>query len=72
MNEDTRTDHVGRALAEWQAACPEFYLSASALTLRIVLLGRYIEQQARAGFTPFDIQPWEFDVLVTLRRKGGH
>lgn len=70
MNQDIPQDRVDRALAEWQAACPDLDLSASAVTLRLVLLGRYIEQQAKTSFAPFDIQPWEFDVLATLRRKG--
>ncbi|HDP90054.1 MAG TPA: MarR family transcriptional regulator [Thioalkalivibrio sp.] len=70
MNEDTQTDRVDRVLAEWQAECPDLDLTASAVTLRLVLLGRYIEQQAKASFAPFDVQPWEFDVLATLRRKG--
>jgi len=70
MNPNSLLDRVDRALAEWQATCPDLDLSASAITLRLVLLGRYIEQQAKTSFAPFDIQPWEFDVLATLRRKG--
>ncbi|MDX5375403.1 MAG: MarR family transcriptional regulator [Gammaproteobacteria bacterium] len=70
MNPNSLLDRVDRALAEWQATCPDLDLTASAVTLRLVLLGRYMEQQAKTGLAPFDIQPWEFDVLATLRRKG--
>lgn len=69
MTEPTR-DRVDQALAEWQAECPELDLSGAAVTLRLALLGKYVEQGAKATFAPFDIQPWEFDVLATLRRKG--
>lgn len=63
-------DRVDQALAEWQTECPELDLEAAGITLRLVLLGKYIEQGAKNTFAPYDIQPWEFDVLATLRRKG--
>ena len=69
MNTDMQ-DRVDRALAEWQAECPELDLTGVGVTLRLVLLGKYIEQGAKDSFAPFGVQPWEFDVLAALRRKG--
>jgi DNA-binding MarR family transcriptional regulator len=65
-----RPDRVDQALAEWQAESPGLDLADAGITLRLVLLGKYIEQGAKQTFAPYDIQPWEFDVLATLRRKG--
>lgn len=65
-----KLDRVDEALAEWEAECPHLDLTDAGITLRLVLLGKYIEQGAKETFAPYDIQPWEFDVLATLRRKG--
>lgn len=67
----TRTlDRIDQALADWQRERPDLDWSGAAITLRLVLLGKYVEQHAAASFAPFGLQPWEFDVIATLRRQG--
>ncbi len=63
-------DRIDRALADWQRERPDLDWSGAAITMRLVLLGKYVEQHAAASFAPFGLQPWEFDVLATLRRQG--
>lgn len=63
-------DRIDQVLADWQRERPDLDWSAAAVTMRLVLLGKYIEQHAAESFEPFGLQPWEFDVLATLRRQG--
>lgn len=63
-------DRIDQALADWHRERPDLDWSGAAITLRLVLLGKYVEQHAAASFAPFGLQPWEFDVLATLRRQG--
>lgn len=64
------SDRIDQALADWQRERPDLDWSGAAITLRLVLLGKYVEQHAAASFAPFGLQPWEFDVIATLRRQG--
>lgn len=63
-------DRIDQVLADWQRERPDLDWSGAAVTLRLVLLGKYVEQHAAASFAPFGLQPWEFDVIGTLRRQG--
>ncbi len=63
-------DRIDRAVDDWRRERPDLDWSGAAITMRLVLLGKYVEQHAAAGFAPFGLQPWEFDVLATLRRQG--
>lgn len=64
------SDRIDRVLADWQRERPDLDWSGAGLTLRLVLLGKYVEQNAAASFAPYGLQPWEFDVIATLRRQG--
>lgn len=63
-------DRADRNRAQWRRERPELDTRDSALGLRIVLLGKYIEQRVREELAPLDLQPWELDVLAALRRHG--
>lgn len=63
-------DRIDQVLADWQRERPDLDWSTAAVTMRLVLLGKYIEQHAAESFEPFGLQPWEFDVIATLRRQG--
>lgn len=67
---DNAPDRIDQALSDWQRERPDLDWSRAAITLRLVLLGKYVEQHAAASFAPFGLQTWEFDVLATLRRQG--
>lgn len=64
------SDRIDQALSDWQRERPDLDWSGAAITLRLVLLGKYVEQHAAASFAPFGLQTWEFDVIATLRRQG--
>ncbi|HKJ94667.1 MAG TPA: MarR family transcriptional regulator [Gammaproteobacteria bacterium] len=63
-------DRIDRARAQWREVRPELDTSASEVTLRILLIGKYIEQRAGAGIADIGVLPWELDVLSALRRQG--
>jgi len=63
-------DRVDRILAQWGEHRADLDFTGAALTLRLVLLGKFVEQHAAATFAPFGLQTWEFDVLAALRREG--
>lgn len=63
-------DRIDVALNAWRATHPELDFTDAAVTLRLVLLGKYLEAHATRSFAPFGLQPWEFDVLSTLGRDG--
>lgn len=69
MNPES-TDRIDEALAAWRRERPDLDFSAAAITLRLVLLGKYVEEHAARSFAPFGLQPWEVDVLSSLRRQG--
>jgi DNA-binding MarR family transcriptional regulator len=63
-------DRVDRTLADWHRERPDLDMSHVGLTLRILLIGKYIERHAARSLAELDLQPWEFDVLGALRRQG--
>jgi DNA-binding MarR family transcriptional regulator len=67
---DAPQDRVDRALAEWRASCPHIDATNADLSLRLLVLGKYLEAHACESFAPLDLQPWEVDVLAALRRQG--
>lgn len=64
------TDRIDRVRAQWRNVRPELDTSASEVTLRILLVGKYIEQRVGACLQHSGLQPWELDVLSALRREG--
>ena len=67
---DSPRDRIDEALDAWSVERPDFDLSAAAITLRLVLLGKYVEAHATRSFAPYGLQPWEADVLSALLRQG--
>lgn len=63
-------DRVDQGMSDWKRERPDLDLSAASVTLRTVLIGKYLEQHAARSFARFDLQTWEFDVLAALRRQG--
>lgn len=63
-------DRIDQVLDDWRRERPDLDWSGAAIALRLVLLGKFLEQDASASFAPFDLQTGEFDVLATLRRQG--
>lgn len=64
------SDRVDQGISDWRRERPDLDLSVAGVTLRMVLIGKYLEQNAARSFAQFDLQSWEFDVLAALRRQG--
>lgn len=63
-------DRVERTVEEWRAIREDLDVAPAEVILRILLLGRSLEQRIARTLEPFGLQVWEFDVLATLRRQG--
>ncbi len=63
-------DAVDAILAQWQRERPDLDASPMGPIGRIKRCAALLEQQLEAGFAPFDLSLWEFDMLAALRRSG--
>lgn len=64
------TDHVDRIVEQWNKERPDVDVGGMAVIGRISRLGRTISPLLARVFAEHDLEPWEFDVLATLRRSG--
>jgi DNA-binding MarR family transcriptional regulator len=64
------TDHVDRALEQWQAERPDLDVSPMAIIGRVAAAARLVDVQLRRNFARHDLDGAAFDVLATLRRSG--
>jgi DNA-binding MarR family transcriptional regulator len=63
-------DSVDRLLEQWRVERPDIDAAPMALVARITRTGRMLERELRDNFARYDLQPWEFDIIATLRRSG--
>lgn len=63
-------DAVDRLLAQWHQERPDVDVSPMAVVGRISRAARTLERGLQTEFARHGLQPWEFDILATLRRAG--
>lgn len=63
-------DRVERTIDELRATRDELDTQPAETVLRVLLLGRTLEQRISETLKPLGLQVWEFDVLAALRRQG--
>ncbi|MCE7083033.1 MarR family winged helix-turn-helix transcriptional regulator [Streptomyces sp. ST2-7A] len=63
-------DAVDGILDRWARARPDLDASPMAVIGRISRLSRLLGQAVREHLAEQGVEPWEFDVLATLRRTG--
>jgi DNA-binding MarR family transcriptional regulator len=63
-------DAVDLIADQWRAERPDLDVSAVRVVGRISRASRLLERGIRVTFAARDLQPWEFDVLASLRRAG--
>lgn len=63
-------DAVDRILRQWQAERADLDVSAMGLLGRLTRSAILVQKQLSVVFSDFQLSPWEFDVLATLRRAG--
>ena len=63
-------DEVDRLVEAWSRERPDLDLAPMEVLSRVTRLARQLDTARRAAFTDHGIEPWEFDVLTSLRRAG--
>ncbi len=65
-----RRDFVAGVIDQWQRERPDLDTGAVEVVARISRAARILERHTQAFFAAHGLQPWEYDVLATLRRAG--
>lgn len=63
-------DEVDQLVASWRQERPDLDVTPLQVLSRVSRLARHLDRARRAAFAEHDLEPWEFDVLTTLRRAG--
>lgn len=63
-------DHLDLILAQWREQRPDADVSPMGVVGRVKRLARLFERSTRDNFARHELEPWEFDVLASLRRAG--
>lgn len=63
-------DQVDRILAQWREQRPDVDCATIGVIGRINRLATLCERATRNNFAQHGLEPWEFDVLASLRRTG--
>ena len=64
------TDEVDQLVEEWHAQRPDLDVAPLQVLSRIWRLARHLDRARAAAFAGHGLEPWEFDVLSSLRRQG--
>lgn len=63
-------DEVDAIISAWNTQRPDLDVTPLAILSRLTRLGRHLDLARRGAFARHDLESWEFDVLVALRRAG--
>ncbi|WIK64684.1 MarR family winged helix-turn-helix transcriptional regulator [Gleimia hominis] len=72
-NEASQTSHeddVDRIVGAWEVQRPDLDTSPMLIFSRITRIARHLDLARRTAFSSHELEPWEFDVLSSLRRAG--
>jgi DNA-binding MarR family transcriptional regulator len=64
------TDEVDQLVEEWRAQRPDLDVTPLQVLSRIWRLARHLDRARATAFAVHGLEPWEFDVLSSLRRQG--
>ncbi|MFT0762722.1 MarR family transcriptional regulator [Scrofimicrobium sp. R131] len=65
-----REDESARIVRAWTHERPDLDASPMLVFSRLSRLSRHFDLLRRRAFATHELEPWEFDVLATLRRAG--
>jgi DNA-binding MarR family transcriptional regulator len=68
--EETMADAIDAVIEQWRRERPDVDTWPLNILGRIVRLERVLEKESRKFFAEHGLEPFEFDVLTTLRRSG--
>ncbi len=63
-------DEVDRIIAAWHTERPDVDTTPMTVLSRITRLARRLDLERRTAFADQQLEPWQFDVLSSLRRAG--
>ncbi|MBD0710750.1 MULTISPECIES: MarR family winged helix-turn-helix transcriptional regulator [unclassified Streptomyces] len=63
-------DEVDRLVAAWRRERPDLDVEPLEVLSRVSRLARHLDRARRLAFSEHHLEPWEFDVLTSLRRAG--
>ncbi|GCE09389.1 MarR family winged helix-turn-helix transcriptional regulator [Dictyobacter aurantiacus] len=63
-------DAIDAVIAQWKSVRPDIDLWPMQVLGRIARLARVLEKEHKKFLAEHDLEPFEFDVLTTLRRAG--
>ncbi len=63
-------DEVAGIVAAWNEERPDLDSSPMLVLSRVSRLARHLDLERRKAFADHGLEPWEFDVLSSLRRSG--
>lgn len=63
-------DAVDSVLEQWRQRRPDLDASAMGIVGRLQRAGHLLDSAVASNLASMDLEPWEFDVLATLRRAG--
>jgi DNA-binding MarR family transcriptional regulator len=63
-------DAVDVLLGQWRAERPDLDPSPMGVIGRVSRASRVVDRELRESFAAHGVEPWEFDVLATLRRAA--
>ncbi|MQY16563.1 hypothetical protein SRB5_67640 [Streptomyces sp. RB5] len=63
-------DEVDRLVAAWRRERPDLDVEPLEVLSRVSRLARHLDRARRLAFAEVGLEPWEFDVLTSLRRTG--
>ena len=63
-------DEVDRLVAAWRRERPDLDVEPLEVLSRVSRLARHLDRARRLAFAEHSLEPWEFDVLTSLRRAG--
>lgn len=66
----TPADEVAGIVAAWSEERPDLDPSPMEILSRVTRLARHLDLERRRAFASHGLEPWEFDVLSSLRRSG--
>lgn len=65
------SDAVDTYMEQWVRVRPDLEVEPMSVVGRLSRVGRLLSISIKENFRSVEIEPWEFDVLATLRRSGG-
>ena len=63
-------DPIDSMLEQWSEERPYLDTASLGVVVRVMALSRTFARQAATALEPLGIEPFEYDVLATLRRQG--